>query len=111
MRANVGGCLGSTVPDALRLAPPALAGSAAPAAAPSPVISAVIRNDSFAVTGGGSAATASVDARKKPAWARSETAQATVDTEDADQLVNFAAGLDFDKCVLMADECIGGLVR
>jgi hypothetical protein len=44
-------------------------------------------------------AAAAAAARKKPAWARSEGAQAALEDEDADQLLQFAEGLDFDRCV------------
>lgn len=36
-------------------------------------------------------------ARKKPAWARSEDAQHAMEDEDADTLLQFAQGLDYDR--------------
>lgn len=86
VRMNEGGVLGDTVPTEMLTLPPLASASPKPTAAALPSAG----KDS-------SAAAAAAAARRKPAWARSEAAQDALEEEDADRLLDFASGLDYDR--------------
>lgn len=129
VRMNEGGVLGDSVPtEMLTLPPLAMASPKPPVAtfptsvlrsgaasatgtasrsaavpggsattAPMPAASAA---SSISKDGGKDAAALAAAARRKPAWARSEAAQDAVEDEDADRLLDFASGLDYERCVV-----------
>lgn len=100
VRMNEGGVLGDTVPTEMLTLPPLASASAKPTAAALPSLlraGATAASASHDAGKGKDSSAAAAAARRKPAWARSEAAQDALEEEDADRLLDFASGLDYDR--------------
>lgn len=99
VRMNEGGVLGDTVPAEMLTLPPLTAASPKPSATalPSLMRAGATSAPASAAVGHGDASATAAAARRKPAWARSEAAQDALEEEDADRLLDFASGLDYDR--------------